>query len=139
VKITMALTCFLFRAVGLTAHGTALGPTIRLMPTSLAGEGNEIEPAEAAAMKGRVFLICLAISGCGATVQENRPGREAIAKMIAFARLGPVPCKRLAPDAESFRALALLTLVKPPLTRSCRVAQMVPTLCRRDGTGPYSG
>src|SRR5258705_9497789 len=38
----MALTCFLFRAVGLTAHGTALGPTIRLKPTSLDGEGSEI-------------------------------------------------------------------------------------------------
>ncbi len=36
------ITCFLFRAVGLTAHGTALGPTIRLKPTSLDGEGSEI-------------------------------------------------------------------------------------------------
>jgi hypothetical protein len=62
----------------------------------------KIEPAEAAAMEGRVFLICLAISGCGATVQENRPGREAIAKMIAFARLGPVPCKRLARTRRAF-------------------------------------
>jgi hypothetical protein len=101
----------------------------------LAGEGNEIEPAEAAAMKGRVFLICVAISGCGATVQENRPGREAIAKMIAFARLGPVPCKRLAPDAESFRALALLTLVKPPLTKDEIVTQEKYVKQRRDHVG----
>ena len=86
-------------------------------------------------MKGRVFLICLAISACGATVQENRPGREAFAKMIAFARLGPVPCKRLAPDAESFRALALLTLVKPPLTKDEIVAQEKDLKQRRDRVG----
>jgi hypothetical protein len=43
--------------------------------------------------------------------------------MIAFARLGSVPCKRLAPDAENFPALALLTLVKPPLTKDEIVAQ----------------
>jgi hypothetical protein len=92
-------------------------------------------PAEEAAMKGRVFLICLAISGCGATVQENRPGREAFAKMIAFARLGSVPCKRLAPDAESFRALALLTLVKPPLTKDEIVAQEKHVKQLRDHVG----
>jgi hypothetical protein len=37
----MALTCFLFPVVGLTAYGAALGPTIRLMPPLLAGVGNE--------------------------------------------------------------------------------------------------
>ncbi len=36
----MALTCFLFPVVGLTAYGAALAPT-RLMPPLLAGEGNE--------------------------------------------------------------------------------------------------
>jgi hypothetical protein len=86
-------------------------------------------------MKGRVFLICLAISGCGATVQENRPGREAFAKMIAFARLGSVPCKRLAPDAESFRALALLTLVKPPLAKDEIVTQEKDLKQRRGHVG----
>jgi len=39
-KITMALTCFLFPVGGLMAYGAALGPTIRLMPMSLGGEGN---------------------------------------------------------------------------------------------------
>jgi hypothetical protein len=38
-----ALTCFLFPVFGLTARGTASGPTVRLKPTSLGGEGNEIE------------------------------------------------------------------------------------------------
>jgi hypothetical protein len=37
----MALTCFLFPVGGLMAYGAALGPTIRLMPMSLGGEGNE--------------------------------------------------------------------------------------------------
>jgi hypothetical protein len=43
--------------------------------------------------------------------------------MIAFARLASVACERLAPDAEGFRALALLRLVKPPLTEKEIVAQ----------------
>ena len=55
--------------------------------------------------------------------------------MIAFARLGPVPCKRLAPDAESFRALALLTLVKPPLTKDEIVAQEKDVKQLRDHVG----
>jgi hypothetical protein len=36
--------------------------------------------------------------------------------MVAFARLGSVACQRLAPDVEGFHALALLRLIKPPLT-----------------------
>jgi hypothetical protein len=72
---------------------------------------------------GKAFLISLAIGGCGATAQDNRPGREAFAKMIAFARLGSVACERLAPDAEGFRALALVRLVKPPLTEKEIAAQ----------------
>jgi hypothetical protein len=40
-KITMALMCSLFLAFGLTARGVATGPTVRLKPTSLGGEGNE--------------------------------------------------------------------------------------------------
>src|SRR6266403_1971486 len=39
----MALTCFLFPVFGLMARGVASGPTVRLKPTSLGGEGNEIE------------------------------------------------------------------------------------------------
>jgi hypothetical protein len=39
----MALMCFLFPVFGLTARGAASGPTVRLKPTSLGGEGNEIE------------------------------------------------------------------------------------------------
>jgi hypothetical protein len=58
-------------------------------------------------MKGRAFLMCLAIGGCGATAQNDGPSREAFAEMIAFARLGSVACERLAPDAEGFHALAL--------------------------------
>jgi hypothetical protein len=41
VKITMALTCFLSPVVGLMEGGAASGPTIRLKPTSLAGEGSD--------------------------------------------------------------------------------------------------
>jgi hypothetical protein len=37
----MALTCFLFPVVGLTANGGASGPIIRLMPPLLGGVGNE--------------------------------------------------------------------------------------------------
>jgi hypothetical protein len=36
--------------------------------------------------------------------------------MIAFARLAAVPCQRLAPDADSFHALALRRLTQPPIT-----------------------
>ena len=64
---------------------------------------------------GQAFLICLAISGGRATAQDDRPGRETFAKMIAFARLASVPCQHLAPDADSFRALALRRLIKPPI------------------------
>lgn len=72
---------------------------------------------------GQTFLTYLVIGGCGAIAQDNRPGREAFAEMIAFARLASVACERLAPDAEGFHALALLTLVKPPITEEEIVAQ----------------
>jgi hypothetical protein len=71
---------------------------------------------------GQAFLICLALGGCGATAQNDGPSREAFAEMVAFARLGSVACERLAPDA-GFHALALLTLVKPPLTKEEIAAQ----------------
>jgi len=73
---------------------------------------------------GRAFLVCLAIGGGGATAQDDRPGRETFAKMIAFARLASVACEPLAPDVEDFFALALLTLVKPPLTQEEISAQV---------------
>ena len=44
-----------------------------------------------------------------------QPGRATLAEMVAFARLASIPCARLAPDVESFRALALQRLAKPPL------------------------
>jgi hypothetical protein len=65
---------------------------------------------------GQALLICLALGGYGGTAQDIGPSRETFAEMIAFARLGSVACERLAPDAEDFHALALLTLVKPPPT-----------------------
>ena len=80
-------------------------------------------------------MICLAIGGCGATAQDNRPGRETFAKMIAFARLASIACERLAPDAEGFHALALLTLVKPPLTEKEIVAQEKDVKQLRDRLG----
>jgi hypothetical protein len=58
----------------------------------------------------------MAIGGCAVRAQDDQPGREAFAEMIAFARLASVACERLAPDADGFHALALLTLIKPPLT-----------------------
>jgi hypothetical protein len=36
--------------------------------------------------------------------------------MIAFARLASIACQRLAPDADSFHALALRGLIKPSIT-----------------------
>ena len=65
---------------------------------------------------GQALLIYLSIGSCALTAQQNQPGRETFGEMIAFARLASVACGRLAPDAEEFHALALRTLVKPPLT-----------------------
>jgi hypothetical protein len=48
---------------------------------------------------------------------------EPFAEMVAFARLGSVACQRLAPDVEGFHALALLRLIKPPLTDKAIVAK----------------
>jgi hypothetical protein len=84
---------------------------------------------------GPFLICCLAISGCGATAQDNQPARETFAKMVAFARLGSVACTRLAPDAEGFRALALLTLVKPPLTEEEIVGQEKDVRQLRDRLG----
>ena len=52
----------------------------------------------------------------GEGAQDAQPGRATFAEMVAFARLASVPCQRLAPDADSFHALALRRLIKPPIT-----------------------
>ena len=72
---------------------------------------------------GQAVLIYLSIGSCALTAQQNQPGRETFGEMIAFARLASVACGRLAPDAEGFHALALRTLVKPPLTEKEIVAK----------------
>src|SRR5262245_66059113 len=66
---------------------------------------------------GRVVIVYFAISGSSVTAQELQPGRATFAEMVAFARLAPVPCKRLAPDVDDFHALVLQRLIKPPLAQ----------------------
>jgi hypothetical protein len=68
-------------------------------------------------------LVYLVIGSCVGTAQDNRPDRATFAEMIAFARLASVACERQAPDAEGLRALALRTLIKPPLTEKEIVAK----------------
>src|SRR5262249_36036025 len=65
---------------------------------------------------GQVVLVYFAVGGAAVTAQDVQPGRATFAEMIAFARLASVPCQRLAPDADSFHALALRRLIKPPIT-----------------------
>src|SRR5262245_26394935 len=65
---------------------------------------------------GQVVLVYVGVGGAAVTAQETQPGRATFAEMIAFARLASVPCQRLAPDADSFHALALRRLIKPPIT-----------------------
>src|SRR5262249_15889531 len=65
---------------------------------------------------GQVVLVYFGVGGAAVTAQEAQPGRATFAEMIAFARLASVPCQRLAPDADSFHALALRRLIKPPIT-----------------------
>ena len=65
---------------------------------------------------GQVVLVYFSVGGAAATAQDTQPGRATFAEMIAFARLASVPCQRLAPDADSFHALALRRLIKPPIT-----------------------
>ena len=83
-----------------------------------------------------------------------QPGRATLAEMVAFGRLASISCARLAPDVESFRALALQRLAKPPLTekeivdKEKEVKQLRNPVghkrwCQRytgpHGTGPYPG
>jgi hypothetical protein len=65
---------------------------------------------------GQVVLVYFAVGGAVVTAQDTQPGRTTFVEMIAFARLASVPCQRLAPDADSFHALALRRLIKPPIT-----------------------
>jgi hypothetical protein len=55
--------------------------------------------------------------------------------MVAFTRLGSVACQRLAPDVEGFHALALLRLIKPPLTDNAIVAKEKEVKRLRDRLG----
>jgi hypothetical protein len=65
---------------------------------------------------GQVVLVYFAVGSAAVTAQDTRPGRATFAEVIAFARLASVPCQRLAPDADSFHALALRRLIQPPIT-----------------------
>jgi hypothetical protein len=65
---------------------------------------------------GQVVLVYFAVGGAAVTAQDAQPGRATFAEMIVFARLASVPCQRLEPDADSFHALALRRLIKPPIT-----------------------
>jgi hypothetical protein len=65
---------------------------------------------------GQVVLVYFAFGSAAATAQDSQPGRATFAEMIAFARLASVACQRLAPEADSFHAVALRRLIKPPLT-----------------------
>jgi hypothetical protein len=56
---------------------------------------------------GQVVLVYFAVGGAAGTAQDTQPGRATFAEMIAFARLAFVACQRLAPDADSFHAVAL--------------------------------
>ena len=65
---------------------------------------------------GQVVLVYFAVGGAAVTAQDSRPARATFAEMIAFTRIASVACQRLAPDADSFHALALRGLIKPPIT-----------------------
>ena len=84
---------------------------------------------------GQAVLVYLAIASSAATAQDSQPGRGTFAEMVAFARLGSVACQRLAPDVEGFHALALLRLIKPPLTDKEIVAKVKEVKRRRDRLG----
>jgi hypothetical protein len=55
--------------------------------------------------------------------------------MIAYARLAVGACERLAPDADGFYALALMRLIKPPLTEKEIVAKEKEVRRLRDRLG----
>jgi hypothetical protein len=84
---------------------------------------------------GQAVSIYLAIGSCAVTAQDNRPGRATFAEMIAYARLAVGACERLAPDADGFYALALMRLIKPPITEKEIVAKEKDVKRLRDRLG----
>jgi hypothetical protein len=76
-------------------------------------------------------LVNFAVGGAAVTAQDWRPARATFAEMIAFARIASVACQRLAPDADSFHALALRGLIKPPITEETTGFRVI---ARKDGT-----
>ena len=72
---------------------------------------------------GQVVLVYFAVGGAAVTAQDTQPGRATFAEMIAYARVAVGACERLAPDAEGFHALALMRLIKPPITEKEIVAK----------------
>jgi len=84
---------------------------------------------------GQAVSIYLAIGSCAVTAQDNRPSRATFAEMIDYARLAVGVCERLAPDAEGFHALALMRLIKPPLTEKEIVAKEKDVKRLRDRLG----
>jgi hypothetical protein len=84
---------------------------------------------------GLAVSIYLALGSCAATAQDNRPGRATFAEMIAYARVAVGACERLAPDAEGFHALALMRLIKPPITEKEIVAKEKDVKRLRDRLG----
>src|SRR5262249_1275215 len=65
---------------------------------------------------GQVVLVYFAVGGAAVTAQDTHPGRATFAERMGFARLAWVPWQGLAPDTDSFHALALRRLIKPPIT-----------------------
>src|SRR5262245_16512140 len=87
---------------------------------------------------GQVVLVYFGVGGAAVTAEATQPGRATFAEMIAFARLASVPCQRLAPDADSFHALALRRLIKPPITE--RFGKAIGSKRRRTWVAaPYNG
>lgn len=84
---------------------------------------------------GQVVLVYFAVGGAAVTAQDTQPGRATFAEMIAYARLAVGACERLAPDAEGFHALALMRLIKPPLTEKEIVAKEKDVKRLRDRLG----
>src|SRR4051794_17140505 len=84
---------------------------------------------------GLAALIYFAIARSAIAAQDAQPGRDTLAQMVAFARLGSVACQRLAPDVEGFHALVLLRLITPPLTEKEIVANEKDVVRLRDRLG----
>jgi|GraSoi2013_115cm_1033766.scaffolds.fasta_scaffold204453_2 hypothetical protein len=73
----MALTCFLFPAVGLTAYGGVSGPTIRLMPPLLGGGGNEDRAS--GRLSRTLELLPRRATGANGQIRPSTEGEEGVA------------------------------------------------------------